>query len=638
MTNFITISGQTVSGLAIGAGTALRIGAGGTAINTIVRDGASELVVSGGVTISSTIRAGGFELVSSGGTAAETGVKDGGRLEISSGGLAGSAMVNAGGTMIVSAGGIATGTTSGAAAVVMVTSVVQSGQVANGLVIGSNTILDVASGGLAISTTVVDGGIETVLSGGSATSTSVSGAGVMNVSSGGTVSGTVVSSGGAFTLLSGASMAGTVVSSGANAAITLVVRSGVTSSGIVANSVTSVFVLSGGTATGMTVQSGGTVLVAAGGSEINTVVAAGGFDAISGLSVNPVVLGSLDVRGGIVSGAIIAGGGRVTVESSLLGASVVSDTTINGSGSLQIADGSEAKGMIVFGGQGSIVVESTTMPFAVLSGFGIDGSIDLKAIPYASGGTASFGDGSLVISENNQREVLQFVGSDPNGTLVLTPDQGSGTLVTLVDLPCFAAGSLIATDRGPVAVEHLVVGHYVLTASGAAEPIIWVGHRRLDCRRHPDPARIRPVRIRAHAFGPGLPGRDLYLSPDHAIFAEGVLIPVKHLMNGGAISQVEAEQVSYHHVELRRHAVILAENLPVESYLDTGDRRAFSELGDAMTLHPAFGSERADIALLIEALGCAPLRVTGPEVDRVRAVLADTVLAPTAMRDDAPRF
>jgi autotransporter passenger strand-loop-strand repeat protein len=41
-----------------------------------------------------------------------------------------------------------------------------------------------------------------------------------------------------------------------------------------------------------------------------------------------------------------------------------------------------------------------------------------------------------------------------------------------------------------------------------------------------------------------------------------------------------------------------------------------------VALHPAFGSERADIALVMDALGYAPFRVTGPAVEAVRTRLA----------------
>jgi hypothetical protein len=120
-------------------------------------------------------------------------------------------------------------------------------------------------------------------------------------------------------------------------------------------------------------------------------------------------------------------------------------------------------------------------------------------------------------------------------------------------------------------------------------------------------------------LAPGQPARDLFLSPDHAIFAEGVLIPVKHLLNGGAITQLPVDGVTYYHIELSHHAVILAEGLPVETYRDTGDRHAFANASGVTMLHPSFGPAEADTALIAEALGYAPLRVTGPEVARVRS-------------------
>jgi hypothetical protein len=39
--------------------------------------------------------------------------------------------------------------------------------------------------------------------------------------------------------------------------------------------------------------------------------------------------------------------------------------------------------------------------------------------------------------------------------------------------------------------------------------------------------------------------------------------------------QEEVAAVTYWHAELRRHDVLLAEGLPAESYLDSGDRDGF---------------------------------------------------------------
>jgi hypothetical protein len=134
----------------------------------------------------------------------------------------------------------------------------------------------------------------------------------------------------------------------------------------------------------------------------------------------------------------------------------------------------------------------------------------------------------------------------------------------------------------------------------------------VDCTQHPEPHKVWPVRIRAGAFGQGRPCDDLWLSPDHALFVGDVLIPVKYLVNGVTIAQVPVQEVTYYHVELSHHAVLLAEGLPAESYLDTGDRTNFANGGGPITLYPDFSSRVWD------AEGCAPLVVTGPQLDSAR--------------------
>ncbi len=81
--------------------------------------------------------------------------------------------------------------------------------------------------------------------------------------------------------------------------------------------------------------------------------------------------------------------------------------------------------------------------------------------------------------------------------------------------------------------------------------------------------------MRAEAFAPGIPQRELFLSPDHAVAIDGVLIPIRYLVNGRTVLPVPRDHVHYFHVELARHDILLAENLPCESYLDTGNRADF---------------------------------------------------------------
>jgi hypothetical protein len=140
--------------------------------------------------------------------------------------------------------------------------------------------------------------------------------------------------------------------------------------------------------------------------------------------------------------------------------------------------------------------------------------------------------------------------------------------------PCYVTGTLILTTRGEVAVENLKVGDEVVTSSGETRPIIWLGHKTLS---HPTPAEW-PVKVAAGAFAEGLPARDLFLSPGHAVRVDmmgEVFVPVEQLINGATIAREEVSEVTYWHVELESHDVLIAEGLPAESYMDAGNRPYF---------------------------------------------------------------
>ena len=232
-------------------------------------------------------------------------------------------------------------------------------------------------------------------------------------------------------------------------------------------------------------------------------------------------------------------------------------------------------------------------------------------------------DGSLnvVLSDGSK---LIFAGY----TSLITTSQVETFTFSIV---CFAAGTHIRTASGETPVEQLCVGDHVHTLLGSpTRPIAWIGQRRVNCRRHPKPTQVWPVRVSAGALGPALPSRDLHLSPDHAVFLQDVLIPVKHLINGTSIVQVPVDEVTYHHIELTRHDVVFAEGQPAESYLDVGDRGKFDNGGKVMALHPDFSTHRNDASLVWEARGCAPLVVCGPQFDAARRSVRPLISASAA--------
>lgn len=193
---------------------------------------------------------------------------------------------------------------------------------------------------------------------------------------------------------------------------------------------------------------------------------------------------------------------------------------------------------------------------------------------------------------------------------------------TTYAVACFAAGTRVLTLRGEVAVEELSEGcEIVLQSRAATRRVRWIGHRTIAMARHPRPWDVQPVLVSAGAFGLGVPHRDLVLSPDHAVFVDGVLVPVRYLINGATVVQEAVESVTYFHVELADgtgeavHDVLLAEGLACESFLDTGNRNAFANGDGPAMLHADFARRAWD------ARACARLVVDGPELAAIRAAL-----------------
>jgi autotransporter passenger strand-loop-strand repeat protein len=425
--------------------------------------------------------------------------------------------------------------------------------VAIGTVVDSG-LLWALSGGTASSAIVNSGGWELV-DGGHAIGTAVSAGGVVVVETGGTAGSAVVNSGGTGVVSSGGTASGTLLDGG------------------------DLWVYAGATASSAIVNSGGRELVD-GGHGIGTTVNAGG-------SLWALFAGTAD-------SAVVNSGGTEFVFSA---GSTDADTVMSG-GVLEVRSGATVSG-------------------ATLSG---DATVDFLDVVYTASATASVNSTTDLLTLDNHNGQTQSIGVNPaedfsGTTFIITPGGQGGTDVTIQ--PCFRSGTLITTQRGEVAVEDLRVGDRAASAFGGTVAVRWLGYRSIDCRRHPKPHDVWPVHIAPGAFGADQPRRDLWLSPDHAVFVDGVLIPVRYLLNDATIRQEAADEVTYWHVELPLHDVLFAEGLPAESYLDTGNRGAFANGGGVVMLHP-------DFALRVwEAQACAPLVVEGAGAVAARSVLLD---------------
>lgn len=191
------------------------------------------------------------------------------------------------------------------------------------------------------------------------------------------------------------------------------------------------------------------------------------------------------------------------------------------------------------------------------------------------------------------------------------------------DATCFASGTMISVADGAVPVETLRPGDLVATVHGGPvlQPLVWVGQLHVNLARHPRPARIAPVLIRAGALGDGVPFRDLRVSPEHALFLGGRLVPARLLLNGASIAQeCWCREVTYHHIELERHGLVISEGAVSETYVDEGSRHLFDDAGIAALA--ADGAALRGNGRYADAV-CAPVLAEGdPALDALRRRLA----------------
>jgi hypothetical protein len=162
---------------------------------------------------------------------------------------------------------------------------------------------------------------------------------------------------------------------------------------------------------------------------------------------------------------------------------------------------------------------------------------------------------------------------------------------------CFLRGTSIMTPAGEKPIEELAIGDLVETMRGETLAIKWIG-RRLYKKSGPSwPEDVTPIRISRQAIDQRTPHKDLYLSPNHALFIDGVLIRVKELVNGISIVPAlpaEQENIEYFQIVLDTHEVVLAEGAPAETFLfRANNHENFTNFAEYDRLYPAGGPRPA---------------------------------------------
>ena len=163
----------------------------------------------------------------------------------------------------------------------------------------------------------------------------------------------------------------------------------------------------------------------------------------------------------------------------------------------------------------------------------------------------------------------------PNVNIVRGSDGNSYFDIT----KCFLLGTNILTSKGEKPVESLSVGDEVVAICNNGRinrKIVWIGKTDISVDQGKNRNDLYPVCIKAHAFGLNKPHRDLYLTPEHTVYIDGGLIPVRMLVNGRSIViDKSRDKFQIYHVETEQHSILLSENLMTESYLNTDDKYLF---------------------------------------------------------------
>jgi hypothetical protein len=203
------------------------------------------------------------------------------------------------------------------------------------------------------------------------------------------------------------------------------------------------------------------------------------------------------------------------------------------------------------------------------------------------------------------------LATDNSGFTQLSLQYGSTDIHTFA-VACYCRGTHILTQSGDVRVEDLKIGDDVATRAGAFRPIKWVGKRSYSGRFAAGQKHILPICFKAGSLADNVPRRDLWISPHHAMYLEGVLIEAKDLVNDVSIVQAEhVESVEYFHIELDTHDVIIAEGALSETFVDDDSRGMFHNAHEYSLLYPEQRHQH-------EVHYCAPRCDSGYEVEAAR--------------------
>ncbi|WP_417243157.1 Hint domain-containing protein [Celeribacter sp.] len=270
------------------------------------------------------------------------------------------------------------------------------------------------------------------------------------------------------------------------------------------------------------------------------------------------------------------------------------DTITGGAGDDSIESGDGQDTMVFADGFGNDTITDFDFTDSNSDGY-TDDQLDVSAVTVGSAGTPVTGWDVVVTDDGSGNAVMTF----PNGeTITLTgvaPTQvDSVSEMHAMGIPCFVSGTRIMTPSGERPVETLQHGDLVTTLTMGPQPVLWAGRTTVKHARLALQPELLPIRIRDGTIGNS---GDLWVSPQHGLVLPDlsrhaksrVLVRAVHLLDhtDGRVRRARGcRDVTYHHLLLPQHALILANGCASESLfpgrfaLSGFDRAAKAELFD----------------------------------------------------------
>jgi hypothetical protein len=279
---------------------------------------------------------------------------------------------------------------------------------------------------------------------------------------------------------------------------------------------------------------------------------------------------------------------------------LIIDGPLTGTGIIQITQGStlELNGSVsstqtiqFAASDANLILNDPSEFFGTISSFSFGNTIDLAGISFGSDSISnSNGVLSVIGSSNNLLATINFDTATSNENLKLVSDGGLGSQI--IATACFLSGTLISTKNRKVPVQELVIGDKIIASDNREHIIKWIGRRTYRQPFKKNDRTIFPICICKSAFSDNIPSENLFLSPEHSILIENLLVPSKFLVNGKSIKIIDnLSEISYYHIELDNHELILAENTKVETFIDAGSRKIFENHDEFLHLYPDNRSE-----------------------------------------------